>query len=42
MLYIKQSVRVANTETFQPQKRGVPPGSPEKNFMVESGGTPLF
>ena len=25
MLYIKHSVHVANTETFQPQKRGVLP-----------------
>ena len=32
VLYIKQSVRVANTETFQPQKRGVPPGSTRKKF----------
>ena len=42
MLYIKQSVHVANTETFQPQKRGVPPGCPRKKFLVEPGGTPLF
>ena len=33
MLYIKQSVRVANNETFPPQKRGVPP---EKFFTVDS------
>ena len=33
MLYIKQSVRVANTETFPPQKRGVPPGSTRKFFI---------
>ena len=32
MLCIKHSIRVANTETFQPQKRGVPQVSPKKNF----------
>ena len=32
VLYIKQSVRKANTETFQPQKRGVLPGATRKIF----------
>ena len=31
-LYIKQSLHVANTETFKPQKRDVPPGSTRKKF----------
>ena len=31
MLYIKQSVRVANTENFQPQKRDVHRVQPKKN-----------
>ena len=37
MLYIKQSVRVANTETFQPQKRGVHRVQPKQGLKYLNG-----
>jgi hypothetical protein len=36
VLYIKQSVRVANTATFQPQKNRCSQGSTKKNFTEDS------
>ena len=35
-LYIKQSLHIANTETFQLQKRCIFPGSTRKKITVDS------